>query len=91
MAELSAIWKEKYDYIILDMPPIGEVFDAGVVSPIVNGYVVAVRCKFSDVDGIFEATNKIESVNGKVLGLVFNDINPKAGKKYKHYYAADAQ
>lgn len=86
MSELAEEWKGKYDYIILDMPPLGEVFDAGVVSSIVNGYVIAVRCNYSDVDIIRESANKVESVNGNVLGFVLNDISPKNGKKYKRYY-----
>ena len=87
MNELSEEWKTMYDYIILDMPPIGEVYDAGVVSSIVNGYVITVRVNRSHTNDVKTSLDRIESVSGNVLGIVLNDINPKSGKKYKHYYA----
>ncbi len=86
MEELANEWRNKYDYIILDLPPIGEVFDAGVVSNVVNGYVLTVRCNHSDVSDIRESTARIQAVNGNLLGLVLNDIDPKSNKRYKIYY-----
>ncbi len=88
MTELAAEWREKYDYIILDMPPIGEVFDAGVVSTVVDGYVLAVRCNHSDVNDVRESTERIKAVKGNLLGLVVNDIDPKTNKRYKIYYGS---
>ena len=87
MSELAEEWKSAYDYIILDMPPIGEVYDAGVVSSIVNGYVITVRVNRSHTNDVKTSLERIESVNGNVLGIILNDINPKLSKKYKHYYA----
>lgn len=86
MAELVEEWKKTYDYIILDMPPIGEVYDAGVVSNIVNGYIVTVRANHSNITNVRAAADRIESVNGNVLGLILNDVNMKSGKNYKSYY-----
>lgn len=86
MKELADEWRSEYDCVIFDMPPLGDVFDAGVVSSIVDGYVIAARCNISDVDEVREAVGRVESVGGSVLGFVLNDINLKASKKYKHYY-----
>jgi len=85
MRELVDEWKTKYDIIILDMPPICEVVDAGVVSDIVNGYILAVRCEMSDVKELRDAISSIESVDGNIVGFVLNDANPKSGAKYSHY------
>ena len=86
MAELVEEWKNSYDYIILDMPPIGEVYDAGVVSNIVNGYIVTIRANHSNITNVRTATERLESVSGNVLGLILNDVNMKSGKNYKSYY-----
>ena len=88
MAELVAEWKQTYDYIVLDMPPIGEVYDAGVVSNIVNGYIVTVRANHSNINNIKTAIDRIESVSGSVLGMILNDVNMKSGKNYKNYYSS---
>ena len=86
MQELVEEWKKSYDYILLDMPPIGEVFDAGVVSSLVNGYILAVRCNYSNINDVKGAVSDIESVNGNILGVIVNDLDPKFGGKYKYGY-----
>ena len=87
MTELAEEWKSSYDYIIMDMPPVGEVYDASVVSNIVNGYIVTVRVNHSNLNDVKNATERIESVNGTILGIIVNGINPKSSKKYKYYYS----
>ncbi len=92
MRDVVAAWRESYDFVIIDMPPIGEVIDAGVVADIIDGYAVTVRCEISDINEVRRAVESIESVNGKVFGFVLNDYNPKATTKYKkHYYGPEAK
>lgn len=86
MAELISEWRSKYDYIVLDMPPVCEVADAGVVSSMINGYVLTVRCNFSDINEVRSATAGLEAVNGNVLGFVLNDVNLKSRGEYKNDY-----
>lgn len=86
MAELTEEWRNEYDYIVLDMPPIGEVYDAGVVSNIVNGYIITVRANHSNITNVKTAVDRIESVKGSVLGLILNDVSVKSGRNYKTYY-----
>ncbi len=86
MQELLEEWKQTYDYILLDMPPIGEVFDAGAVSAYVNGYILAVRCNYSNLNQVKGAVTAIESVNGNILGVIVNDIDPKARGTHKYGY-----
>jgi capsular exopolysaccharide synthesis family protein len=79
-------WKSEYDFIILDLPPICEVADAGVVSSFVSGYVLTVRSNYSDVNEIKNAVSKIQAVNGNVLGYVINDVNIKNRAEYSNEY-----
>ena len=88
MAELVNEWRGEYDYVILDMPPIGEVYDAGVVSNIVNGYILTVRARHSNLTDVKTAVERVEAVNGSVLGMILNDVSLKSGKNYKSYYYA---
>ncbi len=87
MSELAEEWKQNYDYIVLDMPPIGEVYDAGVVANIVNGYILTVRVNHSNINDVKTAAERIESVNGGILGIIVNGINLKSNRKYKYYYS----
>ena len=87
MTELAESWRGTYDYVILDMPPIGEVYDAGVVAKLVNGYILTVRANHSNITNVKDAVERIESVNGSVLGMILNDVNVKTGRNYKTYYS----
>lgn len=87
MSELAEEWRASYDYVVLDMPPIGEVHDAGVVANIVNGYIMTVRVNHSKINDVKTAVDRIESVNGAIFGIILNGINPKSNKKYKYYYS----
>ena len=88
MAELVEAWRAKYDYIILDTPPIGEIFDAGAIANLVNGYILTVRARHSNLTDVKTAVERVEAVNGSVLGMILNDVSLKSGKNYKSYYYA---
>ncbi len=92
MRALVSGFRESYDFIIFDMPPIGEVIDASVVADVIDGYAVTVRCDYSDIGEVRRAVEFIEGVNGKIFGFVLNDNNPKQTKKYKrHYYSGESR
>ncbi len=87
MKALLNEWKEEYDYIILDMPPLIEVSDASIVASIVSGYMIVARPNHSDISAIASVTNDIKAVNGKIVGYVVNgvDLKLKNGRKYAKY------
>ena len=88
MTELIEQWKNTYDYVILDTPPVCEVVDAGVLSNVVNGYIVTARCNHSNINGIKGAIERLLAVEGNIIGIVVNDTDPKTGGgKYKKYYS----
>ncbi|MBQ2737918.1 MAG: polysaccharide biosynthesis tyrosine autokinase [Clostridia bacterium] len=92
MRELVGAWREAYDFVIFDMPPVGEVIDASAVADTIDGYAIAVRCDYSDIGEVRRAVDFIEGVGGKIFGFVINDNNPKQGKSYKrHYYGGGAR
>ncbi len=91
MGKLIDEWKNDYDVVIIDLPPIHDVADAGVVSSFVDGYVLIARCGHSDTSALTESIGAINRVRGAVCGFVVNDINLKVGRngnyKYKSYSA----
>lgn len=64
--------KEKYDYIIFDLPPTVVVSDALVVSKLVNGFLLVVRQNIDEKKCVQEMMRQFEFVHAKVLGFVFN-------------------
>lgn len=78
--------RDKYDYVIIDLPPIGEVSDALAVADYVDGMLLVVRQDYCDRPALSDAISQFEFVNSKVIGFVLNCSNDEidAYGKYKH-------
>ena len=93
MRALLSSLKQKYDYIIFDLPPIGVVSDALVVSKLVNGFLLVVRQNIDEKKSVQEMMRQFDLVQAKVLGFVFNAFEGgakhygkyKGGKYYRYY------
>ena len=78
--------RDKYDYIIIDSPPLGAVIDAAVIAAFCDGAIMVIT---SGKIGCNEALNvkaQLEKSGCKILGAILNDINDKNSKYYKKYY-----
>ena len=80
-----------YDYVILDLPPVGEVSDALAVAEHTDGVLVVVRQNYCNRLAISSALNQFEFVGAKVLGIIYNSVTEHSGayygkKYYKKYY-----
>ena len=64
--------RSSYDYILLDLPPVGEVGDALAVSRQADGLLMVVRKDKCDRKSLSAALNQLAFVNVKILGMVFN-------------------
>ena len=89
MQKLVALAKSKYDMVIIDLPPINVVTDAGVISSLVDGYVFVVRAGVDDNRSVLSALETLRQMNANVLGTVLNDVkidlNSKRYGRYKKY------
>lgn len=89
MKEILKKWKEEYDYILIDLPPVGEVADMFAISDEVSGYIYVVRSGFTDSRILRDTTDTITSKNAKIYGYVVTDVHPERTEgytKYGHYY-----
>ncbi len=79
--------REVYDYVILDLPPVGEVSDALTVANDTDGILLVVRQNYCDRGALFDAVNQFDFIKTKTLGVVFNATHEQGGKGYyKRYY-----
>ena len=86
VAELVREWKDTYDIVLIDTPPIGEVSDAGVLSAYVTGYLINVRSEYSDVAGVQSTINALRNVDASIVGFVLNDVRYSSGGYHRSYY-----
>lgn len=76
---------DNYDVILLDLPPIGKVSDALVVSRCADGLVIVVRNDYTNASELDYTLRQCELVDAKVLGFVYNGSGAKS-KKYRYGY-----
>ena len=77
-----------YDYIILDLPPVGEVSDALAVARLTDGMLLVVRQNHSDRHSLTAAVRQFEFVDSRILGVVFNCVDQNGTRygKYRYRY-----
>lgn len=71
------LYREKYDYIFLDCPPIGIVSDALIISKYTDGTLFAIAVGENERKALKQAKEQLEELHINVLGIVLNkmDIN----------------
>ena len=87
MQELLVSAKEKYDYVFIDLPPLLETADAGVLTSLVSSYVVVARAGYSKIDAVSEVVEKLQATRANVAGFVLNDVNAKGAFGYYSHYS----
>ncbi len=78
--------RRDYDIIFIDLPPVSEVSDAGIISELVTGYVFVVRSAYSDRRMIEVALETMEGFEASMTGFILNDIDIKSNHYYKNQY-----
>ena len=92
MQRLIEYMRTQYDYIILDLPPVGEVSDAMVSAKLADGMLLVIRQNYCDRLALSDAVRQFEFVDTKILGFVYNFVTESSGaygkKYYKKYYSS---
>lgn len=78
--------KENYDYIIMDLPPVGEVGDALATAKMTNGVLLVVRQGYCNRLALRDAIRQFEFVESRLLGIVINRSNDDSNGYSKKYY-----
>lgn len=87
MEELLSSLRESYDYILLDLPPIGEVSDALVVAKMIDGILLVTRQNYGNTVALTGAVQQFEFVESRILGIVLNAmVEQGGGYGYRYRY-----
>lgn len=86
MAKLLDTLRKVYDYVILDLPPVGEVSDALAVAKQTDGVLLVVRRNFCERPALSAAVRQFAFVESKILGFVYNCAAQVDGTYAKSYY-----
>ena len=73
-----------YDYVVLDLPPVGAVVDAVSVSRELDGMLVVIRENTCPRGLLSECISQMNYANINILGFVINGALEGSGKKYQY-------
>ena len=84
MATLLQTLSTAYEYIIIDLPPIGAVVDAVSVAREIDGMLVVIRENTCPRGLLTDCMQQLEYAGVQVLGFVVNGALEGSGKKYQY-------
>lgn len=88
MEKLLSIVSKAYDYLIIDLPPVGAVIDAVLLTKQADGMIVVMRENNCPRGVLRDCVEQLKFANVNILGFVVNGAIEGAGKNYKYsgYY-----
>jgi succinoglycan biosynthesis transport protein ExoP len=89
MKALLETLRLRYDYIILDLPPLGPVVDAKAVAPRVDALVMVVEWGVTPRYSVKSLLTAQEPVQERCVGIVFNKVDMDKIHRYDSYGVND--
>lgn len=77
--------REEYDMVVIDMPPMLHTTDATVLASKVDGVLLVYHIGAVVRGALKRVKNNVESVGGKVLGVVLNGVRGELSPDYNTY------
>lgn len=78
--------RPKYDYIIIDCPPLGSVVDALITGKLSDGVVLVIAAEAVSYKFAQKIKKHLEMAECKILGAVLNKVTTKGNGYYGKYY-----
>jgi capsular exopolysaccharide synthesis family protein len=88
--------KRRFEWIVIDTPPVGAVADPTIAAAAVDGVVLVAAAGRAPKAAVRDALKTLRTTGARVLGVVLNRVQLQRGSYYAAYYhdqrgAADAQ
>jgi exopolysaccharide transport family protein len=99
MRQIIDALRAHYEWVLIDAPPLLAMADAPVLCPLVDGVVLVIAAESATKPAVARAIDQVQSVGGKIAGLVLNKVNLERnsyyysqyyGEYYRSYYAESA-
>lgn len=88
MKQFLSYLKERFDYVIMDTPPVLAFPDNTIIAPLVDGVIFVVNCKKTRKKVVKRAIEILHDC--KIIGCVMNEgeiaLDEYYGYSYGHYY-----
>lgn len=83
---IVSAFRNHYDYVIIDTPPLGNVIDAAIIGQVVDAAILVIGS--GDISRKFAqmTLEQLKKTNCKILGAVLNKVDMKENGYYGKYY-----
>ncbi len=85
-AEMIKVLREKFDYVIIDCPPLGSVIDAALVAERADGVILVVESDSISYRFVQKSKEQLDKSGCRILGAVLNKVPIQSGKGYYGKY-----
>lgn len=79
-------FREEYDYVFIDSPPISRLNDACIITQYVDGTVLVNASKAIDAKVAKITLDKLNKVGSNVIGVILNKFKSERYSYYNSYY-----
>lgn len=86
MAGLLSELETRFDYIVIDTPPLNVVVDAVPLIKLCNGVILVVRQSSSTYPELNKTIKNLEMIDAKILGIILNGMAAKSKGGYRYGY-----
>ena len=86
MSFLLSNLQKKFDFLVIDAPPIVPASDALLIAPHVDGVLLVVKSGSANRDLVIKSVEKLAMTQTSILGVAFNHVNIKKAGYYKYYF-----
>lgn len=87
MKRTLELLKERFDYIVIDLPPILTVSDPLITAKFLDGMVVVVKHESTRRNEVSECVRLLKFTGVHILGFVYNEHGTKGAAHRRHYYS----
>lgn len=85
MRRLLAMWRNEYDHVVIDSPPVLSVTDAALLSVEADSVLMVIRSGQTTKDALRRATELLMQVRARIQGVVVNGIDMDQPHYYYYY------
>jgi capsular exopolysaccharide synthesis family protein len=77
--------KARFDFVLVDTPPVLAVTDPTVVAPRVDGVIMAIRLDKNSRPKAVRAVETLSQINSKIIGIVVSGVGGSGDSGYGRY------
>lgn len=88
MQDLIKKWRDDYDHVIIDSPPVISVTDAVLLSVQTDAVILIIRSGETSAAHVRRTRTLLQSVKANLLGVVVNAADLASPDYYYYYYGS---